>query len=45
MRLVFQSGDINLTFKKYFDSEVVFDIENDFVTKISGYGSDKNLIE
>ena len=29
-RLVFQSGDINLTFKKYFDTEVVFDIENDF---------------
>lgn len=44
-RLVFQSGDINLTFKKYFDTEVVFDIENDFVTKIRGNGSDKKLIE
>ena len=44
-RLVFQSGDINLTFKKYFDTEVVFDIENDFITKISGNGSDKKLIE
>ena len=37
--------DINLTFKKYFDTEVVFDIENDFITKISGNGSDKKLIE
>ena len=44
-RLVFQSGDINLTFKKYFDTEVIFDIENDFITKISGNGSDKKLIE
>ena len=44
-RLVFQSGDINLTFKKYFDTEVVFDIENDFITKILGNGSDKKLIE
>ena len=44
-RLVFQSGDINLTFKKYFDTEVIFDIENDFITKISGDGSDKKLIE
>ena len=44
-RLVFQSGDINLTFKKYFDTEVIFDIENDFITKISGNGSDKKLID
>ena len=44
-RLVFQSGDINLTFKKYFDTEVIFDIENDFITKISGNGLDKKLIE
>ena len=44
-KLVFQAGDINLTFKKYFDTEVTFDIENDFVKKISGNGTDKKLIE
>jgi len=44
-KLVFQTGDINLTFKKYFDTEVTFDIENDFVKKISGNGTDKKLIE
>ena len=44
-KLVFQAGDINLTFKKYFDTEVKFDIENDFVKKISGNGTDKKLIE
>ena len=44
-KLVFQAGDINLTFKKYFDTEVKFDIENDFVKKISGSGTDKKLIE
>ena len=44
-KLVFQTGDINLTFKKYFDTEVTFDIENDFVKKISGSGTDKKLIE
>jgi 2,5-dihydroxypyridine 5,6-dioxygenase len=44
-KLVFQTGDINLTFKKYFDTEVTFDIENDFVKTISGKGTDKKLIE
>ena len=44
-KLVFQAGDINLTFKKYFDTEVTFDIENDYVKKISGNGTDKKLIE
>ena len=44
-KLVFQAGDINLTFNKYFDTEVTFDIENDFVKKISGNGTDKKLIE
>ena len=44
-KLVFQTGDINLTFKKYFDTEVSFDIENDFIKKIYGKGADKKLIE
>ena len=44
-RLVFQTGDINLTFKKYFETEVSFDIKNDFIKKIHGKGADKKLIE
>ena len=44
-KLLFQPGDMNLTFKKYFESEVIFNIENDFVTNISGRGSDAKLIK
>jgi len=44
-KIVFQPGDINLTFKKYFESEVIFNIENDFVTSISGTGSDVKLMK
>lgn len=43
-RLVFQPGDMNLTFKKYFDSEVIFTLENDFVTQIDGKGTDAKLM-
>lgn len=43
-RLVFQPGDMNLTFKKYFDSEVVFTIEGDYVTEIQGNGADARLM-
>ena len=43
-RLVFQPGDMNLTFKKYFDNEVVFTLENDFVTSIEGPGTDARLM-
>mgnify|MGYP003324109672 FL=1 len=43
--LIFQPGDINLTFKKYFDSEVICTIENDYITKIEGKGSDGLLIK
>jgi 2,5-dihydroxypyridine 5,6-dioxygenase len=43
-RLAFQPGDMNLTFKKYFDSEVVFTLENDFVTEIEGKGTDARLM-
>ena len=44
-KIVFQPGDINLTFKKYFESEVIFNIENDFVTSVSGTGSDVKLMK
>ncbi|MDA1238586.1 MAG: peptidase M29, partial [Proteobacteria bacterium] len=44
-RLVFQPGDMNLTFKKYFESEVIFTINNDFVTQIDGNGSDAKLMK
>jgi 2,5-dihydroxypyridine 5,6-dioxygenase len=43
-RLVFQPGDMNLTFKKYFDSEVIFTLQNDFVTEIEGNGTDARLM-
>lgn len=43
-RLVFQPGDMNLTFKKYFDSEVIFTLQNDYVTKIEGKGTDARLM-
>jgi len=43
-RLVFQPGDINLTFKRYFESEVVFQLQDDFVTEITGSGADAKLM-
>jgi len=43
-KLVFQPGDINLTFKKYFDSSVTFIIEDDYVTAIEGKGADAHLM-
>ena len=43
-RLVFKPGDINLTFKRYFESEVVCQIEDDFITSIEGRGSDARLM-
>jgi len=43
-RLVFQPGDMNLTFKKYFDDEVIFTLEGDYVTKIEGKGTDAKLM-
>ncbi|MFT5113994.1 MAG: 2,5-dihydroxypyridine 5,6-dioxygenase [Parasphingorhabdus sp.] len=48
-RLVLQPGDINLTFKRYLESEVVLTIENDYAVKIEGKGTDyllmKNYLE
>jgi len=43
-QLVFQPGDINLTFKRYFESAVTFTLEDDFVTNISGTGTDAKLM-
>ncbi len=43
-KLVFQPGDVNLTFKKYFENEVIFNLENDYVNKIEGQNLDAKLI-
>jgi len=43
-RLVFQPGDMNLTFKRYFESEVIFTLHDDFVTEIGGSGADARLM-
>ncbi|MFC4520208.1 peptidase M29 [Cupriavidus pinatubonensis] len=42
--LVLDSGDVNLTFKRYFASPVTLRIENDFVTAIEGQGLDAELM-
>lgn len=42
--LVFDRGDVNLTFKRYFESPVTLNIENDFVTSIEGQGLDAELL-
>lgn len=41
--LVMDRGDINLTFKRYLESPVILTLENDFVTKIDGSGTDANM--
>lgn len=43
-KLVLDRGDVNLTFKRYFESQVIFHIENDFVTRIEGDGLDAELV-
>ena len=43
-RLVFQPGDMNLTFKRYFDSEVILTLEGDYVTEVDGTGTDARLM-
>ena len=44
-RIVFQPGDVNLTFKRYFESAVTATIEADFITHIDGPGSDARLMQ
>ncbi len=43
-RLVMDVGDINLTFKRYLESVVELEIENDFVVAIKGTGTDAELM-
>ena len=43
--LVFAPGDINLTFKRYFETAVRAEIKDDFITSLSGSGTDKRLME
>lgn len=43
-KLVFQPGDMNLTFKRYFDSHVTFELVDDFVKTIEGSGADAALM-
>ena len=43
-RLVMDTGDINLTFKRYLAQPVELIIENDFVTEIAGRGTDADLM-
>ncbi len=43
-RLVFKPGDMNLTFKKYFDSAVTATLDADYITGIEGEGADARLM-
>ena len=43
-RLAYRAGDINLTFKRYFDSGVDLVVEQDYVTRIEGTGTDAWLM-
>ena len=42
--LVLDTGDVNLTFKRYLESPVRLDITDDYVTRISGDGLDAELM-
>ena len=42
--LVLDTGDVNLTFKRYLESPVRLDIADDYVTRISGDGLDAELM-
>lgn len=43
-RLVLDRGDVNLTFKRYLESPVALTLEDDYVTKIEGEGTDGELM-
>ncbi len=43
-RLVFQPGDMNLTFKRYFQEQVTCLVQDDYVTEIEGDGADARLM-
>ncbi|MFT7585408.1 MAG: 2,5-dihydroxypyridine 5,6-dioxygenase [Cellvibrionaceae bacterium] len=42
--LVLDKGDINLTFKRYLQDRIILTIENDYITKIDGHGTDYELM-
>ena len=42
--LVMAPGDLNLTFKRYLESEIRLTIKNDYVTRIDGTGLDADLM-
>lgn len=42
--LVLAEGDVNLTFKRYLDRAVTLRIEDDYVTRIEGLGTDADLM-
>jgi len=41
--LVLARGDMNLTFKRYLESDVRLTLENDYVTRVDGDGADAEL--
>lgn len=43
-RLVMNTGDINLTFKRYLESPITLTIEDDYVTAVEGDGTDAALM-
>jgi len=42
--LVLAPGDVNLTFKRYFESKVTLLVQNDYVTDIKGHSLDASLM-
>ena len=42
--VILEPGDVNLTFKKYFETRVTLQIEDDFVVSIEGSGLDADLM-
>jgi 2,5-dihydroxypyridine 5,6-dioxygenase len=42
--LVLDAGDVNLTFKRYLESPIRISIEEDYITRIEGTGTDAELM-
>ncbi len=42
-KLVLDAGDVNLTFKRYLEGQVVLEIEDDYIVDIGGEGLDVDL--
>jgi 2,5-dihydroxypyridine 5,6-dioxygenase len=43
-RLAYRAGDMNLTFKRYFEDDVGMTFEDDYLAKIDGTGTDARLM-